>query len=113
MSLTHLTNKNFDDVVLNNSIVFIDFWAEWCAPCKAFKETLLSVASQYPDIVFGQVNIEEETELSEDFDVRSIPALMIIKDRTAIYFETGTMPPSALTELIEQTLKTVVDPNAS
>lgn len=94
----------FESLLQENPIVFIDFWASWCAPCKQFAHIYEHVASKYPNICFASVNIEEETELSDLFQIRSIPHLMVFKQGIAIYSESGSMPESTLLELVEQAL---------
>lgn len=94
----------FESLLQENPIVFIDFWAAWCAPCKQFAHIYEHVASKYPNICFASVNIEEETELSDLFQIRSIPHLMVFKQGIAIYSESGSMPESTLLELVEQAL---------
>ncbi len=102
MAVISITNETFDDVIKQHPLMLIDFWADWCAPCKQFGRTFEKVAAQYPDICFAKVNIESSPELAELFQVRSIPYLVIIKDSVAIYADSGAAPESTLKELIEQ-----------
>lgn len=102
MPIVTLTQENFDEHVKDNTIVLLDFWAEWCSPCLAFAETYQSVADEYPDIVFGKINTEEQPELAADFNVRSIPLIMVMKEQVVVFSESGTMPASSLKDLIEQ-----------
>ncbi len=104
MSIMELTKDNFDNVIASNGLVVVDFWAEWCAPCLAFAETYKQVAAEYPHIIFGKINTENEMELANDFNVRSIPLLMILKDNVVVFSESGTMPATALRDLIEQAI---------
>jgi adenylate kinase len=97
----------FENLLTEEGIVFVDFWAPWCVPCKQFKEIYAAVSAQYPDIFFGSVNIEQEPALADLFELRSIPHLMVFKQGIAIYSESGSMPESTLKELVEQAL--VVD----
>lgn len=93
---------NFEAVIQKHELVFIDFWASWCAPCKQFAEIYKRVATVHPDILFATINIEEEMELAETFHIRSIPHIMVFKQGIAIYSEAGSMPESTLQELVEQ-----------
>ena len=97
-----LTGDKFEALIDNNDIVFIDFWASWCAPCKQFAHVYERVAKSYKNIIFTKVNIEEESELADVFQIRSIPHLMVFKQGIAIYSEAGSMPESTLKELVEQ-----------
>jgi thioredoxin 1 len=97
-----LSKSEFETVINENAIVVIDFWAEWCAPCRQFAKVYESVASQTPDVLFTKVNIEDEAELAEAFQIRSIPHLMVFKEGVVIYSEAGSMPESTLKELVQQ-----------
>ena len=99
-----IEGMQFEAYINKNSIVFIDFWAEWCAPCKAFAKVYEAIAKEYPDIQFAKVNIEEEQELSDSLQIRSIPHLMIFKEGILIYSEAGSMPESTLKDLVKQAI---------
>lgn len=105
MALIELTQENFDSTIEANPLVIIDFWASWCGPCKSFAPIFEQAAKEYPDIVFAKVDTENQPQLSQDFNVRSIPMVMIIKEQVIIYAESGAVPAKAFKELIEQAIK--------
>ena len=94
--------SQFEVFIHDHELIFIDFWATWCAPCMQFAKIYEKVAIKHPDIVFAKINIETEQELAESFHIRSIPHLMVLKQGIIIYSEAGSMPESTLTELIQQ-----------
>ena len=98
-------SDEFEALIQTNDVVFIDFWAIWCAPCKQFSTVYERVAALNPGVVFSKINIESEPELAETFNIRSIPHLMVFKQGIAIYSEAGSMPESTLKELVEQALE--------
>lgn len=100
-----LGQANFEEMIDTHEIVIIDFWAQWCAPCKQFAKTYEKVASECKQVLFASVNIEEQPDLAETFEIRSIPHLMVFKQGIVIYSEAGSMPESTLKELVEQALK--------
>jgi thioredoxin 1 len=102
MATIHLTSENFKDVINNNDIVIVDFWAEWCGPCKSFGPTFEAASEKYPEIAFAKVNTEEERELAGGFNIRSIPTLMVFREQVILYAEAGALPASALDQLVEQ-----------
>ena len=102
MATIKLTSENFKDTVDNSGIVLLDFWAEWCGPCKMFAPIFEEVSEKHPDIVFGKVNTEEEQQLAAMFQIRSIPTLMIFRDQIVIFSQPGMLPGSALEEIIQK-----------
>ena len=97
-------SKEFETLINDNEIVFVDFWAEWCAPCKNFAKVYEEAALKYDGVVFAKVNIEQEEDLAEMFQIRSIPHIMVFKEGIAIYSEAGSLPASTLSELIQQAI---------
>lgn len=100
MATTELTKENFQDVVGNNDFVIIDFWAPWCGPCRNFAPIYEAASEKYTDIVFGKVNTEDEQELAGYFQIRSIPTLMIFREKIIIFSQPGMLPANAFDDLI-------------
>lgn len=100
MAVVELTKDNFEEVVTNNPFVIVDFWAPWCGPCRSFAPTYEKVSEEHPDIVFAKVNTEDEQEIAAHFQIRSIPTLMIFRDKVIIFSEAGALPESGFKELI-------------
>ncbi|GBE09120.1 putative thioredoxin-2 [bacterium BMS3Bbin11] len=102
MAAVNLTNETFSDTVNDNDIVIIDFWAEWCGPCKNFAPIYEEVSEKHEDIVFAKVNTEEEQELGASFQIRSIPTLMIFREKIILYSQPGMMAGPELDGLIDK-----------
>ena len=102
MSILNLTKENFDQTIEENAIVVIDYWAQWCGPCKTFAPIFASVAEQHNDVVFAKVNTEEQPELAQDFNIRSIPTIMVLRESIAVFSQSGSMPAAALSDLVDQ-----------
>lgn len=97
-----VTAHNIDKILDEHNLVVLDFWASWCEPCKVFGPIFESVAQKNPDIFFGKVNTEVELELGEDFQVRSIPTLVILKERTIIFDQAGSIPEYMLSKIVNE-----------
>ncbi len=102
MATVELTKENFEQVVTGNDLVFVDFWAPWCGPCKSFAPVFEEASEKYPDAVFAKVNTEEEQEIAAHFQIRSIPTLMVFREKIIIFSQPGALPGSALEQLITQ-----------
>lgn len=96
-----LKKAEFDKVIADNEIVIIDFWAEWCAPCRSFSSTFVETAHKYRDVIFAKVDVEQEKELAEEFEIRSIPFLMILKNREIVYAESGALSAPVFEQLVK------------
>lgn len=102
MATIEATKANFEELIDGSSFVIVDFWAPWCAPCRAFGPIFEEVSEQHKDIVFAKINTEVETELAAHFQVRSIPTLMVFRDQIILFAQPGSLPRKALEEVIEQ-----------
>lgn len=103
MATVELTKDNFEDTIVNNDIVLVDFWADWCGPCKMFAPTYEKVSANHEGVVFAKVDTEAEQELASYFQIRSIPTLMVFREKIGIFSQAGALPENALEDLIEQT----------
>ncbi|MFI1968023.1 thioredoxin [Streptomyces cinnamoneus] len=101
-STVELTKDNFDEIVSDSGFVLIDFWAEWCGPCRQFAPVFEKAAERHQDIVFAKVDTEAQPELAVSFEIQSIPTLMIVRDNIAVFAEPGALPEAALEDLIRQ-----------
>ena len=100
MATVELTAANFDEVTSQDGIVLVDFWADWCGPCKRFAPVFERSSEKHQDIVFGKVDTEAQPEISAKFDIRSIPTIMAIRDGVIVFAQPGALPESALESLI-------------
>jgi thioredoxin 1 len=100
MAAVELTKDNFEDTIKDNNIVLLDFWASWCGPCKQFGPIFEEASEEHQDIVFAKINTEKEQELAAQFQIRSIPTLMAVKEQIIVFSQPGALPASALSEII-------------
>jgi thioredoxin 1 len=100
MATVELTKDNFEDTIKDNNIVLLDFWASWCGPCKQFGPIFEEASEEHQDIVFAKINTEKEQELAAQFQIRSIPTLMAVKEQIIVFSQPGALPASALSEII-------------
>jgi thioredoxin 1 len=102
MAVVELTKDNFEQVVTSNPTVIIDFWAPWCGPCKGFAPVFERVAESNPDVVFAKVNTDDEQEIAQHFQIRSIPTLMVFRDQIIVFSQPGALPQNALEQVVAE-----------
>jgi thioredoxin 1 len=102
MSTTTLNMETFEATVTSDGITLVDFWAEWCGPCKMFGPIFESAAEENPDITFAKVDTEAEQDLAGALRIMSIPTLMIFRDGVQLFSQPGALPKASLDDLIKQ-----------
>jgi thioredoxin 1 len=102
MPTVALTKENFEQVVTGDETVIVDFWAPWCGPCRSFGPTFEAASERYPNVVFAKVNTEEEPELAGSFNIRSIPTLMVFREKVILLSQPGALPASALDTVVQK-----------
>ena len=100
MAVQSLTQENLESIIAGNDIVIIDFWAEWCGPCKAFKPIFHAAADRHEDVAFMSCDTEAERELAGMFQIRSIPTTVIFREQIPVFSQPGMLPAEAIDELL-------------
>jgi thioredoxin 1 len=102
VATVEVTQENLHQIVSENNMVIVDFWAPWCGPCRSFAPAYEAASEKYPDVVFAKVNTEEQQSLAGYFQIRSIPTLMIFREKIIIFAQPGALPASALDQVIDK-----------
>jgi thioredoxin 1 len=102
MATIELSKQNLEEVVTKNEIVIVDFWAAWCGPCRSFAPVFEAASEQHPDIVFGKVNADDEQELAATFNIRSIPFVVLMREKVVLFAQAGALPAEGLESVIRQ-----------
>jgi thioredoxin len=100
MATVELTKDNFEQTVTGDKIVIVDFWAPWCGPCRGFAPVFEAAAEQHPDIIFAKVNTDEEQEIGGHFNIRSIPTLMVFREKVIVFSQPGALRGPQLEQVI-------------
>ena len=101
MAAIELTEPVFAETIENNELVILDFWAEWCGPCKAYGPVYERVSEEYPDVVFGKIDTEDQQDLAGMFGIRSIPTTIAFKEGIGVFMQPGALPEQALRDLVK------------
>ena len=102
MAYVELTKENFEEVITVNDTVVVDYWADWCAPCKSFGPIFEKVSEEFPGAVFAKVDTQYEQEIASWFQIRSIPTLMIFREKVIVFTQAGALPEGALREVVNK-----------
>jgi thioredoxin len=102
VATVELTKDNFEKTVNDNPMVIIDFWAPWCGPCRGFAPVFEKASETHQDVVFAKVNTDEQQELAGAFQIRSIPTLMVFREKVILFQQAGALPGQALEQVIAQ-----------
>jgi len=102
VAYVELTKENFEEVITSNDIVVVDYWADWCGPCKSFGPIFEKVSEDFPEAVFAKVDTQNEQEIASWFQIRSIPTLMIFREKVVVFSQPGALPEGALREVVSK-----------
>jgi thioredoxin 1 len=104
VATVELSLENFEQTVEGSDMVIIDFWAEWCGPCKMFGPIYEKVSEKFPAVTFAKVDTEANQQLAGMFNIQSIPTLMVIREQVVLFSQAGALPEAALEDIVNQAL---------
>ena len=102
MATIELTKDNFEDVITKNDLIIVDFWAPWCGPCKGFAPVFEAASEKHQDVVFAKVNTDQEQDLAGHFAIRSIPTIMVFREKVVLFSQAGALPADGLESIVSQ-----------
>jgi len=101
MATVDITGEQFASTIEGNDIVLVDFWAEWCGPCRQFAPTYSAASEKHPDVVFAKVDTEAEQQLAAEAGISSIPTLMAFREKVLVFSQPGALPAPQLEQVID------------
>jgi thioredoxin 1 len=105
MATIELTKENFNQTIEGSDMVIVDFWAPWCGPCRMFAPTFEATSEKYPNVVFAKLNTEDQQELAASFNIRSIPTLMVFREKVIIFSQAGMLPKAQFELVVDKSLE--------
>ncbi len=104
MATVTVTAENIEQVINDNDVVILDFWASWCGPCRNFAPVFEAASEKYPNVVFGKIDTQDQQALAQQLQIRSIPTIMVFREQIQMYSQPGALPAAPFDELLTNVL---------